>query len=95
LVNPKNNKTGRVEIYHPSFGWGTACGVFHWTIVEGGVVCCQLNFTGVKAVNNYYGKEVVQYCFTTLSALVTNHTYGNAQSPWMECALLYVGVDCY
>ena len=23
-------------------------------------------------------EEVVQYCLTTLSALVTNHTYGNA-----------------
>ena len=23
-------------------------------------------------------KEVVQYCLTTLSALVTKHTYGNA-----------------
>jgi hypothetical protein len=23
-------------------------------------------------------EEVVQYCFPTLSALVTNHTYGNA-----------------
>ena len=46
-----------MEIYHPSFGWGTACGWLQWTIVEGGVVCRQLNFTGAKAGKryNYYG----------------------------------------
>jgi deleted-in-malignant-brain-tumors protein 1 len=58
LSNPKNNTTGRLEIYHPSFGWGTACGRFgRWTNVEGGVVCRQLNFTGAKAGKryNYYG----------------------------------------
>jgi deleted-in-malignant-brain-tumors protein 1 len=59
LVNPKNNKTGRVEIYHPSFGWGTVCGWKRWTKVEGEVVCRQLNFTGANAVmqNSYpYGE---------------------------------------
>ena len=56
LVNPINNNTGRVEIYHPSFGWGTVCGDSDWTKVEGGVVCRQLNFTRANAVNsNSYG----------------------------------------
>jgi hypothetical protein len=51
LVNTINNKTaGRVEIYHPSLGWGTVCGWFRWTEVEGAVVCRQLNFTGANAV---------------------------------------------
>jgi hypothetical protein len=51
LVNPINNKTaGRIEIYHPSFGWGTVCGWRRWTEVEGGVVCRQLNFTDANAV---------------------------------------------
>jgi hypothetical protein len=59
LVNSTNNKTaGRVEIYHPYFGWGTACGWLHWTDTESGVVCRQLGFTGMNATrkNAYYGE---------------------------------------
>ena len=55
LVNPKNNKTGIniVEIYHPSFAWGTVCGNPSWTKVAAGVVCRQLNFTGANATMRY------------------------------------------
>jgi hypothetical protein len=56
LVNPNKNKTaGRVEIYHPSFGWGTVCGLYRWTKVECRVVCRQLNYTGANAVTSYSG----------------------------------------
>ena len=57
LVNSENNRTGRVEIYHPSFGWGTVCGEWSWTDRESSVVCRQLSFTGVYKTrkNAYYG----------------------------------------
>jgi hypothetical protein len=35
-------------------------------------------------------EEVVQYCFTTLSALVTSHTYGNAVTVDGMCITLPV-----
>ena len=41
-----SNKTGgRVEIYHPSFGWGTVSDS-GWSEADSGVVCRQLGFTG-------------------------------------------------
>ena len=59
LVNPANNNTGRVEIFHPSFGWGTVCGDSRWDNTEsGGVVCHQLGFAGASATRkySYYGQ---------------------------------------
>jgi hypothetical protein len=103
LVNPNNNQTGRVEIYHPSFGWGTVCGWRRWTKVEGGVVCRQLNFTGAKAVtrNSYpYGKGSGPILLDIIKCT------GNESCIW-ECSHLGwnlhfnsnhdedVGVDCY
>ena len=54
----KTNKTGTIQIYHPSFGWGTVCGYYRWTHAEGVVVCRQLGFTGVKVIrkNAHYGQ---------------------------------------
>ena len=37
-------------------------------------------------------QEVVQYCFTTLSALVTSHTYGNAVTVDGMCITLIVPI---
>ena len=58
MVNTANNKTGRVEIFHPSFGWGTVCGSWNWDDTESDVVCRQLGFAGVNKTrkNAYYGK---------------------------------------
>ena len=47
LANSSNNSSGRVEIYHPSFGWGTVSDWF-WDDTESDVVCRQLGFKGVK-----------------------------------------------
>ena len=47
LANSLNNSSGRVEIYHPSFGWGTVCD-WAWDDTESDVVCRQLGFKGVK-----------------------------------------------
>ena len=57
LVNTTNNKTGRVEVFHPSFGWGTVCDD-GWDDSDSAVVCRQLGFDGVNAtrVKAYYGK---------------------------------------
>ena len=106
LVNPINNNTGRVEIYHPSFGWGTVCGWYRqWTEAEGRVVCRQLNFTGANAViwhSNYYGRGSGRILLGNIKCT------GNESYIW-ECSnhgwnvynyacgdhFYDVGVDCY
>ena len=57
LVNTANNKTGRVEIFHPSFGWGTVCSS-GWHGIDSAVVCRQLGFAGVSKTRKwaYYGE---------------------------------------
>ena len=59
LVNPRTseNNTGRIEVYHPGFGWGTVCGL-GWGETESGVACRQLGFTGANATrrNAYFGR---------------------------------------
>ena len=60
LVNPSTseNNTGRIEVYHPGFGWGTVCGYGGWGDTESGVACRQLGFTGANATrkNAYFGR---------------------------------------
>ena len=60
LVNPRTseNNTGRIEVYHPGFGWGTVCGYRGWGETESGVACRQLGFTGANATrwNAYFGQ---------------------------------------
>ncbi|CAB3992175.1 deleted in malignant brain tumors 1 -like, partial [Paramuricea clavata] len=107
LVNPINNKTaGRVEIYHPSFGWGTACHwLGRWTEVEGGVVCRQLNFTGANAVmwNSYpYGGGSgpvllwnIQCTGNETYIWECSHNGWNVYNPYCDRHGSDVGVDCY
>ena len=92
--------TGRVEIYHPSFGWGTVCG-FQWDDTESGVVCRQLGFNGTNATrkNAYYGKGTGPILLDYVRCT------GNESYIW-DCRYLGwnidycnhnedVGVDCY
>jgi deleted-in-malignant-brain-tumors protein 1 len=104
LVNPINNKTaGRVEIYHPSFGWGTICVGLPWTKVEGGVVCRQLNFTGANAANsNSYGGgsgPILLYiikCTGNESYIwECSHRGWNVYAPYCATHSNDAGVDCY
>jgi hypothetical protein len=57
LNGSSNNWSGRVEICHPNFGWGTVCDDI-WHIGNGNVTCRQLGFTGAKMVKSsaYYGE---------------------------------------
>ena len=59
LVNPRTseNNTGRIEVYHPGFGWGTVCG-WYWGETEIDVACRQLGFTGANATRKdaYFGR---------------------------------------
>ena len=57
MVNAANNKRGRVEIFHPSYGWGTVCDD-GWDDSDSAVVCRQLGFNGVSATRwaAYYGQ---------------------------------------
>ena len=106
LVNPINNNTGRVEIYHPSFGWGTVCGLFRkWTKVEGRVVCRQLNFTGANAViwhSNYYGRGSGPILLGNIKCTGNesyiwecSHLGWNVYDPNCDLHRFDVGVDCY
>ena len=106
LVNPNNNKSGRVEIYHPSFGWGTVCGRRRWTEVEGGVVCRQLNFTRANAVmSRWYhygyragsGPVLLYYIKCTGNETYIwecSHRGWNVHRPKCDTHRYDVGVDC-
>ena len=59
MANSKTSKnnTGRIEIYNPSFGWGTVCDD-NWDDIDSDVVCRQLGFTGANATraDAYFGQ---------------------------------------
>jgi deleted-in-malignant-brain-tumors protein 1 len=102
LVNPNKNKTaGRVEIYHPSFGWGTVCGLYRWTKVEGRVVCRQLNYTGANAVTGSgagSGPVLLENIKCTGNESYIwecSHRGWNVYDPDCDYHFFDVGVDCY
>lgn len=94
------NKTGRVEIYHPKFDWGTVCDDF-WGDTESDVVCRQLGFTGVSMTRKgaYYGAGSGRILLDDVSCTgnesyiwVCNHLSWNSHN----CNHYEdVGVECY
>ena len=59
LVNSatSKNNTGRIEVYHTSFGWGTVCDD-RWGETESNVTCRQLGFIGAIVTRSeaYFGR---------------------------------------
>ncbi len=57
LVNTSDASRGRVEIYHPSHGWGTLCDDT-FDIADGNVICRQLGYSAASAVYQaaHYGR---------------------------------------
>ena len=101
LANSKNNKTGRVEIYHPSFGWGTVCDD-EWDNTESGVVCRQLGFSGANATRKeaYYGEGSGPTLLDDVQCPTGNESYiwNCRHRGWNieNCGHHEdVGVDCY
>ena len=80
LANTKSNETGRVEIFHPSFGWGTVCD-YGWDDSDSRVVCRQLGFAGVSGTRKgaYFGEG------TGSTLLVDVKCTGNESFIW-DCS---------
>ena len=76
LANSMNNKTGRVEIYHPSFGWGTVCDD-EWDDTDSRVVCRQLGFSGANATRNkaYFGRGTGPILLDDVQCTTGNESY--------------------
>ena len=57
LVNTSDASRGRVEIYHPSYGWGTLCDDTFDT-ADGNVICRQLGYSAASSVYQaaHYGR---------------------------------------
>ncbi len=57
LVNTGDASRGRVEIYHPSYGWGTVCDDA-FDITDGSVICRQLGYSAASSVyqSAHYGQ---------------------------------------
>ena len=105
LVNPRTleNNTGRIEVYHPGFGWGTVCGDWNWGETESGVACRQLGFTGANAAGR--GADFGQGS----GPILLDMTYGGCTGKesyiwdcrhhgWNNAACSHsddVGVECY
>jgi deleted-in-malignant-brain-tumors protein 1 len=57
LVNTSDASRGRVEIHHPTYGWGTLCDDA-FDITDGNVICRQLRYSAASAVyrDAHYGQ---------------------------------------
>ncbi|XP_028414810.1 neurotrypsin-like [Dendronephthya gigantea] len=56
LNGSSTNMSGRVEIYHPTFGWGTICdkaGMELASFSLGDVICRQLGFAGKRNLRHF------------------------------------------
>ena len=105
LVNSRSSKnnSGRIEVYHGNFGWGTVCGGWlSWYDTESGVACRQLGFTGANATRKgtYYGEgcgPILLYevqCTGNESYIWDCYHNGWKKHDYCQHSL-DVGVDCY
>ena len=104
LGNSKKNSNqtgGRVEINHPSFGWGTLLDPV-WTDIDSGVVCRQLGFTGGNKhkLQLYYGEGTgeILLAFVNCTGKEKYIWDCNNQGGWKPGYPFHgydAGVDCY
>ncbi|XP_028416977.1 fibrillin-2-like [Dendronephthya gigantea] len=109
LNGSSSNMSGRVEIYHPTLGWGTVChwgGSDHLKINEGNVICRQLGFSGATKIilQTYYGHGSGPVGPVLLSlvrcsgdeSFIWDCSHGGWNNPPRYCDHSRdVGVDCY
>ena len=101
MKNNSNKTGGRVEIYHPSFGWGTVQGS-PWSDINSDVVCRQLGFRGGNQP-----KERLYYGVGTGEILLNDVECTGKEKHIWDCKNYYgwnpghtyhwedAGVDCY
>ena len=104
LVNPRTseNNTGRIEVYHPGFGWGTVCS-WHlgWRETESGVACRHLGFTGANATRwgAYFGRGSGPVLLNVIQCTgKESYIWDCSHLGWNNadlCRYYYVGVECY
>ena len=99
----------RVEIYHPTLGWGTVCQLFLniryqlLTITEASVICRQLGFSGANTIRygNYYGKGSGPVLLSNIKcsgneSFIWDCSHNGWNNPLPLCNHDYdLGVDCY
>ena len=58
LKDGESNKSGRVEVNHPLYGWGTVCEKYldYWDKTASDVVCRQLGFNGTNGTGYTDGR---------------------------------------
>lgn len=102
LVGTSYNNKGRLEIYHPSYGWSTVCDDA-WDINDGHVVCRQLGYSGANAVHGsaHYGQgsgyyvDMNPHCSGSESSIWNCNT---GRGHWVTGSCSHsedVSVDCY
>ena len=107
LVNSttSKNNTGRIEVYHPSFGWGTICdhpSFDSWSDTESNVACRQLGFIGANATRKeaYFGRGSDPILFDSVRCVgKESYIWDCIHRGWNNVGLCGhhrdVGVECY
>ena len=102
LVDSTTSKknTGRIEVYHASFGWGTVCDD-DWDGTNSNVVCRQLGFTGasVTRARAYFGEGSGPILFDDVQCTGSeSYIWECSHRGWRDHNCGHsedVGVECY
>ena len=91
---------GRVEVYHPSYGWGTVCDDY-WDITDAGVLCRQLGYNGASAAyqSAHYGQGSGQILLDNLHCTGSeSYLWDCPRNSWASHDCSHpedASVDCY
>ncbi|XP_028402771.1 neurogenic locus notch homolog protein 1-like [Dendronephthya gigantea] len=105
LNDSSTNMSGRVEIYHPTFGWGTICNIENRETVSsevGEVICRQLGFAGV-GIMRHFGEGSGPVLLSEVSCIYGDNeiyiwdcSHAGWNMPTLPCTHdRDVGVECY